>query len=95
MAFSFTVHNTIPKDEICGLVIGHSMSPNSIVRTRANEAQFGTTLTIFIHQFTTTIDHLILLVGGLGYGKVDQPRRLKRRSLNQLVKYIESLVLSQ
>lgn len=26
MAFSFAVHGTVPKDEICGVVVGHSMS---------------------------------------------------------------------
>jgi Derlin-2/3 len=34
MAFAFTVHGTIPKDEICGVVVGHSefllMSNNTV-----------------------------------------------------------------
>lgn len=25
MGFSFAVHGTVPKDEICGVVVGHSM----------------------------------------------------------------------
>ena len=30
MAFPFAVHNSVPKDEICGLVVGHSMSINCV-----------------------------------------------------------------
>jgi Derlin-2/3 len=28
MGFSFTMHGQIPKDEICGLIVGHSKSFN-------------------------------------------------------------------
>jgi Derlin-2/3 len=29
MGFAFTMHGTVPKDEICGVVVGHSKFPSS------------------------------------------------------------------
>lgn len=73
LLFSVVLHGTVPKDELCGIVVGHGefrsrrFCPMS--NSLADEFQFGTSSMTSIHPSITDRDRLILPDGGSGCGK--------------------------
>jgi Derlin-2/3 len=57
LCFSLIMHGTVPKDEMCGIVVGHSRYPIFNVQFCPNALQFGTTSTISTHRYTTDTAH--------------------------------------
>lgn len=54
LAFSLIMHGTVPKDEMCGIVVGHSQSLLLILQIyMANSMQFGITSMTFTRPCTT------------------------------------------
>lgn len=69
MAFSLVLHGTVPKDEICGVIVGHSklkgtLSVVSPPPQNNNTKQYGISSRMYIHRYTTAIGHLILHSSG-------------------------------
>lgn len=84
IGFSFVLHGSIPKDEICGIVVGHS---ESYLELRLQEeadrhAQFTTSSMTYFRPCTTTVDRLIHRHGGVacsrGAGLWKNRRRVRR-----------------
>jgi Derlin-2/3 len=54
LCFSLIMHGTVPKDEMCGIVVGHSKCFDATeAPMQANSSQSGTTSTTFTHRSTT------------------------------------------
>jgi hypothetical protein len=75
IAFNVVLHSHWPKDELCGIVVGHSKSIALIVRSNKpmlTSSQSGTSSTIFILRHTTGIAQWILRVGGFACSNDEQ-----------------------
>jgi hypothetical protein len=75
IAFNVVLHSHWPKDELCGIVVGHSESIAVIVWSNnpmLTSSQSGTSSTIFIRRHTTGIAQWILRVGGFAYSSDEQ-----------------------
>jgi hypothetical protein len=67
IAFNVVLHSHWPKDELCGIVVGHSKSNALIVRSNnpmLTSSQSGTSLMISTLRRTTGIAQWTLRVGG-------------------------------
>lgn len=71
MAFSIVLHNHIPKDEICGVVVGHGkpFGPGAVTTPYTDMVQSGGTSTTFSHAFTTAASPWIPHHGGFSSSK--------------------------
>lgn len=80
LMFSVVMHGTVPKDELCGIVVGHSMSFSPSMKVYmmlTNMFQFGTSSTMSTHPFTTVTPRSTRPPGGFACSKA---RHLWRRS---------------
>ena len=74
MAFSLVLHGTVPKDEICGVIVGHgkSLFLNGIQYWFSDNLQYGISSVMYTHRYTTVNGPSTLPVGGDGYLRPDQ-----------------------
>lgn len=52
MAFSLVLHGTIPKDEICGIIVGHGTFSVRYTEALAESLQCGISLAMYTPRYT-------------------------------------------
>ena len=81
MGFSLMLHGSVPKDEICGVIVGHGTIPFidtfSTVKTDG-VPQYGTSFVTFTHHCMAVNDHWIHPHGGEESLKEDRIQGLLR-----------------
>jgi hypothetical protein len=80
LCFSLVMHGTVPKDEMCGIVVGHSTSAWYPSVNSANCMQSGTSSTMYTRRCTTTTARWTLPPGGSVSSKAPRPHSLLERS---------------
>lgn len=85
IAFNVVLHGHWPKDELCGIVVGHSKQTTRNLMSRAmlTDIQSGTSSTTFTHPHTTAIGRWIRRNGGSGCSNEARYLRPTRTSSTQ------------
>jgi hypothetical protein len=79
LCFTLVMHGTVPKDELCGIVVGHSkLSSPHRCGLYADGCQYGISSMMCIRRFITDIHHSTRRNGGSAFSKGDHSQSRKR-----------------
>ena len=87
MAFSLVLHGTVPKDEICGVIVGHSMFLRLMQVLRDSMLilhKYGTSSATCTHHYMAVKDHSIHPNSGEIYSRERRRILVQYRSITKL-----------